>query len=126
MRKSLSDSTGEVAAYDNHPADLGSETFERSKDFALRENARIIRSNIDKAYKKIDDGVYGICENCGKDIPLERLEAIPYAVLCIKCKEQEEDLSDVSERPVEEEVIESIFRYFDDVDENPVVYDDEG
>jgi YteA family regulatory protein len=125
LGESLSTSIGEVSAYDNHPADLGSETFERSKDFALRENARIILSNINRAYRKMDDGTYGTCENCKRDIPLERLEALPYAALCIECKEREEDVSDTSGRPVEEEVLDPAFMRFDQDKEDSVIYDGE-
>lgn len=125
LGESLSDSTGEVSAYDNHPADLGSETFERSKDFALRENARIILGNINKAYEKIDDGTYGICENCKEDVPLERLQALPYATLCVECKEREEDVSRTSTRPVEEEVLNPAFMRFDQDREDSVIYDGE-
>lgn len=125
LGESLSDSVGEVSAYDNHPADLGSETFERSKDLALRENAKIMLRNINKAYEKMDDGTYGTCENCKGDIPLERLQALPYVALCIECKEREEDVSDTSGRPVEEEVLEPAFMRFDQDKEDSVIYDGE-
>jgi len=45
---------------------------------------------IDAALSRIENGKYGICMQCGKKIPRERLEAIPYALLCLKCKEKEE------------------------------------
>jgi DnaK suppressor protein len=45
---------------------------------------------IDLALAKIDDGTYGVCEDCGEHIALERLEAIPFATLCIECKKKKE------------------------------------
>ncbi|MHC4714223.1 MAG: TraR/DksA family transcriptional regulator [Planctomycetota bacterium] len=45
---------------------------------------------IDTALENIEDGTYGICEDCGKAIEKPRLKALPYAVLCLKCKEAEE------------------------------------
>jgi len=47
-------------------------------------------NRIDAALSRIENGKYGICMQCGKKIPRERLEAIPYALLCLKCKEKEE------------------------------------
>ncbi len=45
---------------------------------------------IDSALARIENGKYGICMKCGKKIPRERLEAIPYALLCVECKTREE------------------------------------
>jgi YteA family regulatory protein len=104
LNESLRDSISELSTYDNHPIDVATETFERSKDFALRDNARVILNNVEKAIQKINSGDYGYCEKCGKPIPNERLEAIPYAQLCIQCK-NEEAASDPNRRPLEEDVL---------------------
>ncbi len=105
MEEPLTDSVQELSAYDNHPADLGSETFEREKDLALWNNAHEILQRINEALEHMDKGIYGICEDCGREIDLERLEAIPYTTLCIHCQHQEEDNHQSRERPVEEEVL---------------------
>lgn len=104
----MSDSVGELSAYDNHPADLGDELFERSKDTALRDNAHIILENIEKALQKIKTGAYGVCEKCGKPIALERLDTIPWVSNCIECQKQAE-VEDPTPRPVEEEILEPPF-----------------
>lgn len=78
------DSTGELSAYDNHPADMGTELFEREKDIALNELAREDIVAIDKALQAMDKGEYGKCAVCKKEIPLERLEAIPTALYCME------------------------------------------
>lgn len=101
----LRDSVSELSAYDNQPADLGSETFERSKDFSLRKNARQTLVKIETALEKIDNGKFGLCESCGRVIPEERLEAIPFAALCLECKEEMEQIPDRKIRPIEEDVI---------------------
>lgn len=101
----LQDSISELSMYDNHPADLGSETFERSKDVALHQQTEILISKIDDALSAIENGTYGICDTCGAEIPLERLEAMPSTTMCIKCKETEEALPDRHPRPIEEDVI---------------------
>lgn len=122
---SMKDSISELSTYDNHPADLGTEVFERSKDFSLRENAMITVSDIDRALERINDGSYGACEVCGRDIPLERLEAVPSTSKCMDCKEAEESIPHQNDRPVEEEAIGTPFaRTFDD-DTDAVGYDGE-
>jgi RNA polymerase-binding protein DksA len=87
---SMSDETGEDAAYDNHLADTATETYDRELDYTLEENAEHILHEIEAALKRIEDGTYGQCTNCGKQIPAERLEALPYATLCIDCQRQRE------------------------------------
>jgi YteA family regulatory protein len=118
LENSLSGSVQELSAYDNHPGDLGSETFERQKDLALWNNTREIRQRVDEALDHLDKGLYGICEDCGREIPEERLEAIPYTTLCVACQFNEEDHHQSRERPVEEEVLGPPFgrTFLDDTD----------
>ena len=59
---------------------------ERERDLALSAQARAAVEQIDLAVEKIHAGTYGQCENCGTAIPKERLRALPYAALCVKCK----------------------------------------
>jgi DnaK suppressor protein len=78
------------AAGDQHLADHAGEMVDREVDESLGENAEQIVSEIDRALGRIDDGTYGTCERCGKPIGEERLDAVPYATLCISCKQIEE------------------------------------
>ena len=87
---SIRDETGEDAVYDNHLADTATETYERELDYTLEENAEHVLAEIDAALRRIDDGTYGTCTNCGHEIPAERLEARPWAMLCISCKRERE------------------------------------
>ena len=64
-------------------ADTASFTFERELDEGLEEGAQQTLAQIDRAIGKLDDGSYGMCERCGKEIPEERLRARPWALLCI-------------------------------------------
>ncbi|WP_077624995.1 hypothetical protein [Sediminibacillus massiliensis] len=73
------DSIGEVTNFDNHPADLGTEMFEREKAATIEEQARQRISEIDRALDKIENGTYGVSEKSGKPIPEERLEVQPTA-----------------------------------------------
>ena len=101
----LRDSVSELSSYDNHPADLGSELFERGKDLALKENAEIQLMKIEDALAKIDSGSYGQCDICGKEIPEERLEAVPESTMCLECRSKFEGTGDRHPRPVEEDVV---------------------
>jgi len=87
---SISDETGEDAAYDNHLADTATETYDRELDYTLEENSEHVLAEIDAALGRIEDGTYGVCTNCGTQIPEERLEARPWATLCIDCQRSRE------------------------------------
>jgi DnaK suppressor protein len=87
---SLLDESGEETAFDNHIGDTATVTYDRELDYTLEENEERVLSEIDAALKRIEDGTYGICTNCGKQIPEERLEARPWATLCIDCQRERE------------------------------------
>jgi RNA polymerase-binding protein DksA len=87
---SMSDETGEDAVFDNHLADTATETYDRELDYTLEENSEHVLSEIEAALRRIEDGSYGRCSNCDRQIPEERLEARPYATLCIDCQRQRE------------------------------------
>ncbi len=87
-----SEISGEVA-FDEEYADAGTFTFERERDLSLGNNIRDLVDRIDLALVKIQRGTYGVCERCGEPITKERLVALPYSVLCVKCKQIEERLA---------------------------------
>jgi DnaK suppressor protein len=88
---SLDDEVEEAAATsDNHVAETASATLGREIDYTLGDNAEQVLSEIDAALSRIDDRTYGICFNCGNEIPRERLAANPWASLCIECKRRSE------------------------------------
>ncbi|MGD0712926.1 MAG: TraR/DksA C4-type zinc finger protein [Gaiellaceae bacterium] len=77
----------EIAATDdNHLAETATVTLDREIDYTLEENSTRMLAAIDAALKRIGTGTYGTCENCGREIAAERLEAYPWAALCIDCK----------------------------------------
>ena len=88
----LSEDAGEETAYDNHLADTATETYDRELDYTLEENSEHVLAEIDAALKRIEEGTYGICTNCSEPIAVERLEALPWATLCIDCKRDRERL----------------------------------
>ena len=74
----------------NHPGDVATITFDREMDYTLEENSEHVLDEIDAALERIALGTYGICAGCGQSISEERLEALPYATLCIDCKRKGE------------------------------------
>lgn len=85
-----SDDDGAESHADNHLAETASMTLDEEIDDTLEENSGHVLAEIDEALARIDAGTYGVCVGCGREIALERLEAIPYATQCIDCKRREE------------------------------------
>ncbi|RDW15049.1 TraR/DksA C4-type zinc finger protein [Oceanobacillus chungangensis] len=120
--ESAKESVGELSNYDNHPADLGTELFERGKDVALNEHAEKELEEINEALHSIDAGTYGICKTCGIDIPYQRLFAVPTTDQCIEHAEANIFERD---RPVEEEVFSPNLTDPQALEEEKVGYDAE-
>lgn len=72
--------------------DLASSESDQSMQLRLRDRENILLKKIQKTIQKIDDGDFGVCEKCGDDIDIKRLEARPVTDLCIRCKEEQERL----------------------------------
>ncbi len=70
--------------------DLASSEYMQSFTFRLRGRERVFLQKIEKALKKLDEGVFGVCEDCEEPISVKRLEARPETELCIRCKEDQE------------------------------------
>ena len=88
---SLDEEVEEIAATsDNHLAETATATLGREIDYTLGDNAEQVLFGIDAALKRIDEGTYGTCTSCACEIPRERLEAAPWASLCIDCKRRAE------------------------------------
>ncbi|MDR6224772.1 TraR/DksA C4-type zinc finger protein [Desmospora profundinema] len=118
----MNDSIGELSGYDNHPADVGTELYERGKDIALNEESETQLEEVELALLRMEAGQYGTCVVCGKDIPYERLEAVPETAYCID-HQRERDVS--RRRPAEEDVLRPPYgRSFND-GEDSVIWDGE-
>ena len=88
---SLDEEVEEISAgSDNHLAETATATLDRELDYSLEGNSEHVLTDIDGALRRIDDGTYGICASCGKQIAEERLEARPWASLCIDCAREAE------------------------------------
>jgi len=113
MRESL----GELSLIDNHPADVGTEVYERSRDVAQHDRLLHKIEAIDAALERFEKGEYGKCEHCSHEIPFERLEALPYTTVCAECsrEEEKEEQHSLHRDPVENEILNRPFsRTFND------------
>lgn len=90
LRRSRQDATGDLSSMPIHMADMGSDTFEQDFTLGLIENEEAELGAIEEALERIEEGTFGVCEECLKSIPKERLKAIPHAALCLECKRKEE------------------------------------
>ena len=90
---------GELADYDQHPADTGTDTHDLELDAGTELMLAAQAEDVETAMKRLEEGTYGTCIDCGKEIPAERLEAIPEAIRCIEHQEQYEALHRIRSGP---------------------------
>jgi len=69
-------------------ADSAHSTAERARVISVVKALRTNLRDVERALTKMGLGTYGLCEICGEPIPIERLEALPWAILCIRCKQK--------------------------------------
>ena len=85
LKKHRSEGNGDLSSMPIHMADLGSDNFEQEFTLSLMETEEGTLGDIEAALERVEDGTYGVCEECGVKIPKKRLNAIPYASMCVKC-----------------------------------------
>lgn len=88
--KKGSEAAGDLSTLPQHLADLGTDNFEQDISLGLMESESDEMQEIEEALERIKDRTFGLCENCRKKVPKERLKAIPYTRLCVGCKKKEE------------------------------------
>jgi DnaK suppressor protein len=86
---SQNDAAGEMTSWRFHMADVGSETYQREQTFLLASREGRLLWHIDEALRRLYRApeTFGRCEECGTTIGYERLDAIPYVVRCVNCKQ---------------------------------------
>ncbi|MCL5264573.1 MAG: TraR/DksA C4-type zinc finger protein [Chloroflexi bacterium] len=88
-REELSREVGppvEIDTYGNHLADNATDTYEAEKTLALRNHLSGVLDAVEQALQRMENNTYGKCENCDRQIQIERLQALPYTTLCLECK----------------------------------------
>lgn len=88
LRKTRSEANGDLSSMPIHMADIGSDNYEQEFTLSLMQNEESALDMIESAIEKIEDGVYGVCEECSGTITKARLNAIPHTPLCIKCAQK--------------------------------------
>ena len=78
----------EATGYSQHQADQGTDDFDRRVSLELTSNEFEILKQINRALEKIDDDSYGVCDITGEQIPVARLEAVPYATMTVAAQEK--------------------------------------
>ena len=86
----IKEATGDLTHYSYHMADQGTDNMEREMAFAHGSKGRRLIYHIDEALRRVEEGTYGKCHTCGKQIRVQRLRVVPHARLCIDCKSVEE------------------------------------
>ena len=84
------DASGDLSAYTVHMADMAADTYDRELSMNIASSEQELLYQIDDALKRLDDGSYGICQQCNQPIAMSRLKAVPYASLCIACQRSKE------------------------------------
>lgn len=85
LNQRRSEANGDLSSMPIHMADMGTDNFEQEFTLSLMESEGAALEQIEAALERIEDGTYGECEECGGRIPKKRLDAIPYASMCVKC-----------------------------------------
>ena len=85
LKKTRSESSGDLSFMPIHMADLGTDNFEQEFTLSLMENDETTLGQIEAALERIEEGVYGTCVDCEARIPKTRLNAIPHTPYCVKC-----------------------------------------
>jgi DnaK suppressor protein len=88
LRKTRSEANGDLSSMPIHMADIGSDNYEQEFTLSLMQTDEMTLESIEAAIERIEDGVFGLCEDCAAPISKARLNAIPYTPLCIKCAQK--------------------------------------
>jgi DnaK suppressor protein len=80
----------DLSSLDQHPADVGTEMFELTRDRSILDQLEAEAEDVERALAKLGDGRYGVCEACGRPIGDRRLEALPTARFCVEDQERAE------------------------------------
>jgi RNA polymerase-binding transcription factor DksA len=90
LKRNRENGSVETSTMPIHMADLGSDNFEQEFTLSLLETEEDTLTAIESALERVEEGAFGICEECTGPIAKSRLQAIPYTPLCIKCATQRE------------------------------------
>ena len=90
LKKSQKDASGDISGYTFHMADVATDNYDREFSLGLASNDRQSLYELDDALKRIEEGTFGVCEECKSVLTKARLKALPYARLCLNCQQKRE------------------------------------
>ncbi|MDP2831375.1 MAG: TraR/DksA family transcriptional regulator [Candidatus Omnitrophota bacterium] len=90
LRKSQKEASGDISGYTYHMADVATDNYDREFSLGIASSERKSLYELDDALKRIEEGVFGICDDCKSSIAKIRLRAVPSTRLCIKCQQKKE------------------------------------
>jgi DnaK suppressor protein len=90
LKKSQKDASGDISGYTFHMADVATDNYDREFSLGLASNDRQSLYELDDALKRIEEGSFGVCEECKTVLTKARLKALPYARLCLNCQQKRE------------------------------------
>lgn len=105
--------SGELSSYDNHPADIGTDVYMEDMQNSLINHEEGKLNNIEDALYKIENGTYGICEICHKQIDKDRLDILPETNLCFNCAKNKQDL-DLTSKDDSQNLINKGYMFYDE------------
>ena len=88
--KTPREASGDLSAYTLHMADMAADTYERELSMNIVSTEQALLYQIDDALKSIDEGTFGVCQQCDQQITMSRLKAVPYTSMCIACQRAKE------------------------------------
>ena len=90
LGKSQKDASGDLSGYSIHMADVATDNFDREIQYGYATTEQKLLYEIDAALRRLKEKSFGKCQSCEHNIKLNRLSAVPYAKLCVKCQEKED------------------------------------
>jgi RNA polymerase-binding transcription factor DksA len=99
LRQVSGDVSGNLSNVPLHLADLGTDTFEQEMSASLMTNSRQLQTEVAAALERIEQGKFGQCEQCGRDIGEGRLQAVPYTRYCVECAQNAENEGEAGFQP---------------------------
>ena len=90
LKKSQKDASGDISGYSFHMADVATDNYDREFSLGQASNDRKFLYELEDALKRIEEGTFGVCEECKSSLTKARLTALPYARLCLDCQQKRE------------------------------------
>ena len=99
LRQVGGNASGNLSNVPQHLADISTDAFEQEMSASLLQNARELQAEVAAALDRVEQGDFGKCQRCGRDIAGERLQAVPYTRFCVDCAQNAQEDGEVGFQP---------------------------